>query len=107
METPKTIEDILKDPEAIKALLKNVEVQKMMPRITPSSSEKTKKEGIKTTKKYDRYEQFNGILITVTHKRIKEGWKTFSIRANGRSEKECEAVADEEVSRLKRRYHIA
>ena len=106
MDTPKTIEEILKDPAAMKALLKDAEVRKIIPRIIPSEK-KSKKECIEVHRKKDRYGQFSGLLITVVHKRIREGSKTFSIRSNGRSEKECEALADAEVSRLKAKYHIA
>jgi hypothetical protein len=99
-----SVEQILKDPEALKALLKQVDAKKIL---APLKDATEKKEGIKVSKKYDRYEQFTGIMITVTHKRITEGKKSFSIRANGRSEKDTEILAEEEVARLKRRYHIA
>lgn len=65
------------------------------------------KEGISVKDRFDRYEQFAGVVITVRHKKITSGKMSVSIKANGRSPKETHAAAELEVLRLKKRYKIA
>jgi hypothetical protein len=105
------------NPEMIKALLDTEEVKDLLKDMAPiehphQSKPKKKKEAITVTNKFDKYEQFTGIVITVTHPKLNNGKrtsekKTFSIRANGRSLKETAIEAEEEVLRLKKRFHIA
>lgn len=97
------------DPEFIKSLLKSEQVKSILSELDKSDKESTKKqkECVSVSSKNDRYGQFTGIVITVCHRRVQNGKKTYSIRANGRSQKECAIEAEQQVLNLKKRYKIA
>lgn len=103
------ISDILSNPEGLKAFLKDTDVKKIITQLEKEdrSEKRAPKEGITVKDRYDRYEQFAGVVITVRHKKIQNGKMAVSIRADGRSPRDTHAAAEAEVLRLKRRYKIA
>lgn len=107
--TPIDITALKKDPEFIKSLLESEQVKTILSELDKNDKETTKKqkESVTVSVKNDRYGQFTGIVITACHRRISNGKKTFSIRANGRSQKECSMEAEKQVQELKKRYKIA
>ena len=103
------ISELLNNPEELRALLKHTDIKKIISEL--DREERGEKKRVKTAvtvkDRFDRYEQFAGVVITVTHDRIPNGKMTQSIKANGRSPRETHAAAEVEVQRLKKRYRIA
>ena len=106
------INDLLKDPAKLKEFFNDENVRDAIRKLhgdSPKGEATPKKkltEGIRVSKKYDRYKQFRGCTIQIVSKRIKDGMKTISFPANGNSEKETLARLDEEVKMLQRKYRV-
>jgi hypothetical protein len=107
------INDLLNDPEKLKVFFNDEKVREALRthhgldvKTERGPSRKKMAEGIRVSKKYDRYKQFRGCTIQIVSKRIKDGMRTISFPANGNSEKETLALLDEEVKLLQKKYRV-
>lgn len=99
------------NPTALQNFINEVP-KDIMSEITKTSSGTGVKRVVDTTpqlkiqEKFDAYGQFSGHHLVVTNCKKLEGRKTFSVNSNGRSPRENLIVAEEEASRLCKKYKL-
>lgn len=96
-------QQLLANPDALKAFLKTLPKEYKVTSIV-SREKKETAPSLKIVEKTDTYGQFSGHHIILSHPKV--GRKMISVHSNGRSPKANLIAAEEEASKLRRKYKI-